>query len=114
MFPVLQPESEPEPTSAALDEAAFFASRERRRGDARLTHLHRGGLVVFWVSLFILLGLLSVWAWHILTPDSLHFLSAQGIEKLQTVLISVLGSSFVSGAARRWIGSSDDKAQPPS
>lgn len=112
-FPVLFPEPEPEPTGAALDEAAFFASRERLRGDVRQSHLHLGGLIVFWSALIVLLSMIVVWAWHILTPDSWQFLNHEAKDKLQTILISILGSSFVSGAARRWIGDKGSLNQQP-
>jgi hypothetical protein len=106
--PVFQPEPEPRTTPQAQDEAAQFAARALQRGDTVQTHLHRGGLVVFWVALAILLSMLVVWAWHIITPDRYHFLNESASDRLQTILVSVLGSSFVSGAARRWINPKQD------
>jgi len=111
-LPVIQPEPEPELTNNAQLEAARFAARDLQRGDSVRAHIHRGGLCVFWVSVFLLLSLLLVWTWHLVTPDSWHFLNAEGRDRLQTILVSILGSTFVSGAARRWINTPQQQGTP--
>lgn len=106
--PSFNPEPEPQITNMANDEATKIAQRQLKRDDSKRTHLHYGGLAIFYVSMLILLSMLVVWAVDTLTPERFHFLSPQGQDKLQTILVSILGSSFASSAARRWIGDPDE------
>lgn len=107
--PLIQPEPEPQPTAKAYDEAAFFEARERLRSDKRRSHFHWGGICIFWFSILVVISMSGVLVWHIITPDAWHFLNQEGRDKLQTILVAILGSSFATSAARRWIG---DKPNP--
>ncbi|HHA2497715.1 TPA: hypothetical protein ACOEQV_000866 [Stenotrophomonas maltophilia] len=50
-------------------------------------------------------GLLTVgilfWAWHLLLPEVLWFLSAEQLDRIQVILTTVLFSGLVGGYARR-------------
>src|ERR1035441_6044056 len=95
---IVVPEQEPEPTEKSLKEASAFARGDLRRYQEIQTHIHRAGLVVFWifVSVGVILGL--IWAWHIGAPEKWRFLDTEQRQDLQMALVSALGSSFVTQA----------------
>lgn len=101
-IPEFHPEPEPEPTPQAESEAASFAARELQRGDVRNAHLHVGSLVLFWTIVITAFVMLLIWSYHLVTPDTWHFLSQQGIDKLQTILFSFAGSSVATSLSKKW------------
>jgi hypothetical protein len=99
----VQPEPEPQPTPDALKEAAGFSEGDLRRDNAVRTHLHRGGILVYWVFLGVGVILFLIWAWHLGAPDKYRFLTVEQRNDLQMVLLSAVGSSFVTQATQRWL-----------
>jgi hypothetical protein len=101
--PVVIPEQEPEASENAQKEATRFADRNLKRDDAIRTHIHLGGLVVYWIFISVGIGLFLIWSWHLGAPDKLRFLTIEQRNDLQMVLLSAVGSSFVTEASRRWL-----------
>jgi hypothetical protein len=101
--PVVIPEQEPEASENAQKEAAHFADRNLKRDDAIRTHIHRGGLVVYWAFVSVGIGLFLIWSWHLGAPEKWRFLTVEQRNDLQMVLLSAVGSSFVTEASRRWL-----------
>jgi len=100
----VEPEHEPaEATDAARKEAMDFSARNLRRDNSIRTHIHLGGLVVYWSFLSVGVALFLIWAWHLGAPDKLRFLTIEQRNDLQMVLLSAVGSSFVTEASRRWL-----------
>jgi hypothetical protein len=97
------PEEEPAASDNALLEAARFADRNLKRDDAVRTHIHRGGLVVYWTFVSVGVGLFLIWSWHLGAPERWRFLTVEQRNDLQMVLLSAVGSSFVTEASRRWL-----------
>lgn len=106
---IVVPEQEPEPTEASLKEASAIARGDLRRHEALQSHIHRAGLLVFWiaVSVAIILGL--IWAWHLSAPEKWRFLDTEQRQDLQLAHVSMLGSSFVTQASRRWFKNPADR-----
>lgn len=100
---VVVPEQESEPSEDSLKEASAIARGDLRRHEAIQNHIHRAGLMVFWIAIVVGVALGLIWAWHIGAPERWRFLNTEQRQDLQLVLISMLGSSFVTQASRRWI-----------
>ena len=99
---IVVPEEETKPTEKAFKEATRIARGNLKRDEAVRTNIHYAGLAIFWfiVTIAILLGL--VWAWHLGTPERLHFLTTEQRSDIETVLLAAIGSSFATQIARRW------------
>ncbi len=54
----------------------------------------RIALVFLWLLSLMLLLAISSFAWHKLTPITLHFLNAQQVDSIQTFLLSCAITSF--------------------
>jgi hypothetical protein len=107
---IVVPEEEKEPSSTAYLEASAFARGDLRRYEAVRTHIHHAGLVVLWAVVLGGLILALIWAWHLATPESLHFLSMEQRNDIQMVLLSAVGSSFATQAGKRWIDPKSSEA----
>jgi hypothetical protein len=102
-FPTVEPEREPESTDETRKEAIRFADRNLRRDESVRTHIHLGGLAVYWIFVSVGIALFLVWSWHLGAPERWRFLNVEQRNDLQMVLLSAVGSSFVTEASRRWL-----------
>ena len=103
-IPTVNPEKEqPIPSPAALKEAAGFSEGDLRRDNAIRTQIHYGGIVIYWVFLGVGITLFLIWAWHLGAAEKYRFLTIEQRNDLQMVLLSAVGSSFVTEATRRWL-----------
>jgi hypothetical protein len=104
-FPVLHPEAEPDATDRAQKEAARISEQNLRRDERIRNHIHLAGLIVFWVFVFVvvLICLSLILAWHIGAPESWRFLNVEQRDDLKMVLLSAVGSSFVTVLSKRWL-----------
>ncbi len=59
--------------------------------------MHWVSLTGLWAASVLYLGFVAVWAWHILTPESRQFLTEDRLDTIQTALLSIVGSSFLTG-----------------
>jgi hypothetical protein len=105
---VIRPEITPETTALAQNEAIDIASGKLKRDENIRWHLHLGGIIAFWVGLVVGLLLVLVWAWHLAAPEGWQFLTIQQRFELQTIVLAVIGSSFVTTMAARWARTMDD------
>lgn len=98
-------EDKPEVGDAAWREAAAIAGKDYARDEAKKEHLHRVTLIALWV-IFIGGGAIAVtWLFHMITPDSWHYLSPERQEILGKMLFSGITSIFGANALRKWRGS---------
>ena len=74
--------------------------QHRRREELR-GNLHAGAVVLIWISIGILALMVLFWAYHLLAPDNIHFLSPEQYNELKSVLFSAALSAFVSGYAKK-------------
>lgn len=89
----------------ALGESQAFANAqdleklERQRAHTRRErirdHLHVGLMILFWIFFLFLVAAGAIWAWHVLTPPSLHFLDDAAIANIQShILVGILSAGF--------------------
>ncbi|HTF66487.1 MAG TPA: hypothetical protein VK638_27765 [Edaphobacter sp.] len=97
------PEQEPEATAQANLEVIGMA-RGELRAESVANHLHWAGILILWCAMAGFVALGGVWLWHEIASDKYRFLTAEENRDLQTVLATAVGSSFVTGAAKKWIG----------
>lgn len=105
---LVRPESETAPTARAQKEAIDISAGRLQRDESVRTHLHYAGLIALWVFFAVGLGILLVWTYHLVTPESKHFLSLSQRYELQTLLLSALGSSVVTAVGRKWLKAMDN------
>lgn len=103
---VFSPEPTPRDSRAEAEAAALAegedlrkdgARREHKRHQSFREHINRAALVVFWAVIVCLLWALAAYTWHMLMPSDWHYLSAEQLESLKTVLGAALFSSALSG-----------------
>jgi hypothetical protein len=78
--------------------------KEHLRTQIFKDHIHYAVLGLFWLIVIGLAAGISVYAFHMLTPDSDHFLTEKALDKLQTVLASAVLSSALTGYAKQRMG----------
>lgn len=62
-------------------------------------------LIVFWLAFAGIVTLGLIWFWHLITPPgSLRFLDTNQIDRIGTLLLGGITTSFVSGYAKKRIG----------
>jgi hypothetical protein len=97
---------EPEPTAKANEEAGKIGSGEDLKADGEVKehgrhqkfrdHVNIAALIIFWAIVVCVIFGLATFAWHFLTPESVHYLSERQLEKLQTLLGAALLSSALT------------------
>ena len=65
--------------------------------------IHWAELAVFWVSVIVVISFIVVWAWYILMTESRYFVSEARLDTIDAVLLSVVGSSFLTGYGKSWL-----------
>lgn len=109
------PEFSPDPQSSSSDanaetEAVKIGAgdnleedgkkREHGRNQKFRDNVNQAVLIIFWfIVTAICLGIF-VFAWHLLTPPSVHFLDDKAIDKLQGLLGTAVLSSALTGYAK--------------
>jgi hypothetical protein len=73
------------------------AKKEHNRHQSFRDHLNKAALVLFWTIVVCLIGGIATYAFHMLTPGAWHYLGADQLKELKTVLVSALFSSALSG-----------------
>lgn len=79
---------------------------KHKRDLSTRSQLHAVSMVALWVAAIVLLGSVIVWGWHLLTPWA--FLTPEQLNSIQTVLFSVVGSSFFTVFAKKWLSTHID------
>lgn len=62
------------------------AANEHRRNQAFRNHFERMAIVTLWTMFVALQTLAAVWLWHIISPTSMHWLSADQIGTIQNIV----------------------------
>ena len=98
--------------SLAEDEASAFAEDElekrakrgaHERRERFRDHIAKAAGFVFWV--FVLMGVaaIGIWFWHLLAPETWHFLTSTQISKIEIVVFSAVLASAIPALARKYI-----------
>ncbi|AJY65521.1 Uncharacterised protein [Burkholderia pseudomallei] len=104
---VFTPASQPSADAIATKEATSLAAgidlekdgarQEHKRHQTFRNHINVATIGLFWVICLGLLIGIATYAWHMVTPDALHYLTEKQLDKLQTVLGSAVLSSALTG-----------------
>ncbi len=100
-------ESESNEPQRAKDEARrlFELVEGKHERDHQIRrNIHRGILIGFWVGFLLMIIFLIVWTWHLLLPERLHFVTPTNLDIIQAVIVSVIGSSFLTKHVRNLFG----------
>lgn len=102
---------------SAQQEAALFAQdldaesiekeakrNSHKRNERFKDHFENIAIASLWIvaSLFIVVGV--VWFWHLLTPQWLHFLGSEEIDKLQNIVTGGVITGIGADHIKRRIG----------
>ena len=98
----------PPPDDKARAEAAAISSGKLRREESWQSHLHYGGLVVFWFAITIIIATVMVWIFNLLTPTRWHFLDDSQRMQVQNLIIASIGSSLVTDRVKRLLQKTSD------
>jgi uncharacterized membrane protein len=86
-------------------EAGDYESLKKRKDFKRTQSFHDRlhEILMFMVGFFALILTFAVtfWAWHMLTPESMHFLSVAQVDKIQTTFMSAAVSAILAVVAQR-------------
>lgn len=85
----------------ALFEAATIGRGDYTRDEQLRDHLHWCALALLWFGVVIFMLSASIWMFHLLMPESRHFLTKDQRTDLQGVLLAAVGSSLVTDYGRR-------------
>ena len=91
--------------NAKEEERRLFERKEssHKRSQQVRQNIHWVSLVGLWTTCALSFCFVIVWAWHILMPESRQFLTEDRLSIIQTVLISIVGSSFITGYGKSWL-----------
>jgi hypothetical protein len=79
--------------------------REHTRHQKFRDHANRAILILFWLVVSAIAIGLVTYTFHLVTPEWLHYLNPTQLEKLQTILVSALLSSALTGYAKHRLSS---------
>lgn len=100
------------PDKIALQESARFSNEKFEAEARKLSHkrlevlrknLHQGAVVLIWIAMLALFSILVSWAWHLVTPEHLHYLGQNQINELKNILFSAALAAIVSDYAKKVI-----------
>ena len=108
---VFAPAQEPSEDQIANREASSLAAgldleqdgqeREHARHQKFRDNINKATLWIFWmIAISLLLGV-ATYAWHLMTPETWHYLTEKQLDKLQTLLGSAVLSSALTGYVNR-------------
>ena len=90
--------------AAGFDNASLEKDAKRRshfRREGLKDHAYRAGLFLFWLIVSVFLFGLASWAYHLLTPVSIHFLDNEQIGRLENLVAGVAMATLVSEYRRK-------------
>ncbi|MCY4223201.1 MAG: hypothetical protein OXF06_00030 [Bacteroidetes bacterium] len=70
--------------------------------------IHLGILIGFWVGFSLMIIFLIVWAWQLLLPARLFFVTITSFDIIQAIIVSIVGSSFLTKHVRNFFGKLND------
>ena len=94
---------------AAKEDRLFEAEEgKHKREQRKRNHIHWGTLVGFWVILTLFLSFLIIWGLHIMLPQERHFVTDKNLDIIQAIIVSMIGSSSLTGYAKNWLSKYED------
>ena len=72
-------------------------SQEHGRHQKFRNHINHATLIIFWSVVVCLVVSIFIFSYHMLTPETWHFLSQSQVDTLKTVLSGAILSSAMSG-----------------
>lgn len=94
-------EEEAAKLGAGLDLEHDSRRQEHARHQKFRNQVNLATLILFWVIIACVAAGVVVFAWHLVTPASWHWLSDAARDKLQTLLAAALLSSALTGYVNR-------------
>ncbi len=76
---------------------------KHKQGMSARQNIHRALLGSLWILVSMATVLVIVWVWHIVTPTKIHFLQDSQLETISTVLLSIVGSSYLTRYSTNWL-----------
>ena len=98
-------EAKPEVGAVAQDEAVAIAGKDYERIEAKKKHLHWVTLIVLWITVCGGFAIAGTWLFHMIAPETWHYLSSERQEMLGRMLLSGITAIFGADAVRKWHGS---------
>lgn len=97
-------------SNAESEQRRLFEREEgaHKRSQRTRNTIHYAGLGLFAVAVIVVVSFVFVWAWHILAPDELYFVTEAKLNTINAILLSIVGSSFLTGYGKNWLGKYSD------
>lgn len=108
--PIVTPPPQNAGGLGAQEAAAFAANKNleedgKHRDHARFQkfrdHVNLASLILFWTICASVFGGILTFTWHMLAPESCHYLIPDQLEKLKTILGAAVLSSALTGYANK-------------
>ncbi len=102
----------PEPDALASGEAILYDQgtlekeahkNEHNRRENFRRHVGYIAVAFCWMLVIGVTGLAITWFWHLITPESLHYLAEDKIDKIQGILFSALAARLVPDYAKKYL-----------
>jgi len=84
--------------------ASVQANNEMRRNETFRDHFENVAVCGLWTVAGVVLIVGSVWFWHVIMPEKWHWLSLDGISRLQNILTGGVLASLAGGHMKRRLG----------
>ena len=96
--------AELESNSFSNDDLQRVADVNQHQRDEKIKgDIARASRFVFWVCVAVITAMGLTWAWHILTPASLHYLARADVQQVQTMLFSGTIAGLVPLFAKKYM-----------
>jgi hypothetical protein len=80
------------------------AENEHNRTERFRDHFERVSIIGLWVVAALMAFSVAFWFWHVLFPVSWHWLNAEQVSKLQTLVAGGVIASTATGHLKRRLG----------
>jgi hypothetical protein len=84
--------------------ARATAEREHARGQRFRDHFEWLAIGGMWAFAFVLLTIGGTWLWHLLTPDSWHWLDPEALSRVQNIFTGGVLAGVVADHFRKRLG----------
>ncbi|MCY4224751.1 MAG: hypothetical protein OXF06_07925 [Bacteroidetes bacterium] len=95
---------------AHAEHRRLFEKKEasHKRSQQFKINFHWVSLVGLWIGFLVILAFIVVWTWHILMPETRHFVSDAKMDTIEAVILSIIGSSAFTLYAHNMIRKLND------
>ena len=77
---------------------------EHKRSESFKNHFENVAICTLWIVAALALAVGVTWFWHLLMPDRLHWLSSDGVQKLQNIVTGGIVASLAAGHIKKRLG----------